>query len=159
MGKLIKSLIVIILLVYGGFLLAKNAGLIEEINFLTKGPCEEPIKYSLGQIDSQFAISPEEFKVLALEAEGLWENSAKRNLFEYDATADFKINLIFDARQMRTLDSEKLESDLQKLETEHSKLIKQFGSLQNAYQKKLADYNAQVAAYEKRLKKYNKDVK
>ncbi|PIP26716.1 MAG: hypothetical protein CO140_01330 [Candidatus Moranbacteria bacterium CG_4_9_14_3_um_filter_40_7] len=158
MGRLIKSLIIIAILVYGGFLLVKNAGPIEEINFSAKGPCEEPIKYSLGQIDHRFGISPEKFRALILEAEGLWENSAKLNLFEYDAAAAFKINLIFDERQMQTLDSEELESNLQKLEAEQDKLIKQFGSLSNAYQKKLADYNAQLAAYEKRLKKYNKEV-
>jgi predicted Zn-dependent protease len=159
MGKLIKSLIVISALVYGGFLLAKNAGITEEINFLAKGPCEQPIKYSLGQIDPQFAVSAEEVKILTSEAENLWEKSAARNLFEYDAAAPFKINLLFDERQMQTLDSEKLTSDLKILETEHNTLIKQFGSLRNAYQKKLADYNTQKDAYEKRLKKYNKDVK
>jgi DNA repair exonuclease SbcCD ATPase subunit len=159
MGRWIKSLIIVLALIYGSFLLVQKAGLVEEMNFLTAGPCEQPIRYSLGQIDSRFAISPEEFKSLIAEAEGIWEKAAARNLFEYDAAAPFKINLIFDARQIQTLDSEKLKSDLQKLESEHDKLIQQFGSLQNAYQKKLADYNAQMAAYEKRLKKYNKDVK
>ena len=158
MDKLIKISITILALIYGSFLLIKKAGVIEEINFLTKSPCEEPIKYSLGQIDSQFAISLEEFKILAAEAEGLWERSTARNLFEYDAAAPFKINLIFDERQMQTIESENLESGLKKLEAEQASLIKQFGSFQNAYQKKLADYNAQKSVYEKRLKKYNKEV-
>lgn len=159
MRKLIKILIIILALIYGGFLLVKEAGVVEEINLSAKGPCEEPIKYSLGQIDSQFNLSSKEFKSLISEAEVFWEDSAKRNLFEYDAAVSFRISLIFDERQMQTFDSEKLESALKKLETEHNDLIKQFGSLQNAYRKKLADYNAQLSLYEKRLKKYNKDVK
>lgn len=159
MGKLIKILIIVLALIYGGFLGVKKSGIVPEISFLAKGPCEQPIKYSLGQIDPQFNLLAEELKSLTAEAEGIWEKSADRNLFEYDEAAPFKINLIFDARQMRTLDSEKLENDLKNLETEHNNLIKQFGSLQNAYRKKLSDYNTQLAEYEKRLKEYNKEVK
>jgi len=159
MGKLIKILIIILSLFYGGFLLVNDAGLIEEINFFPIGPCEKPIKYSLGQIDSQFNLSVEEFKLLATEAEDFWENSAKRNLFEYDETVSFKINLIFDARQMQTMDSEKLKNNLENLKTRQEELIKQYGSLSNAYGKKLEEYKKDVAAYEIKLKKYNKDVK
>lgn len=159
MGKLIKILIIVLALICGVFLWVEETGIVPEISFLAKDPCEQPIKYSLGQIDPQFNLSAEELKSLTFEAEGIWEKSADRNLFEYDEAAPFKINLIFDERQMRTLDSEKLESDLKNLETEHNNLIKQFGSLQNAYQKKLSDYNQQTAEYEKRLKEYNKEVK
>jgi hypothetical protein len=139
--------------------LVEENGLIKKAVFLSEGPCEQPIKYSLGQIDSQFNLSAEELQGLVFEAEEIWEKPAARNLFEYTPAASFKINLIFDERQMQTLASEKLENDLQKLEAEHEQLIEQFGSLSNAYQKKLADYNIQLAAYEKRLKKYNKEVK
>lgn len=159
MSKLIKILIIILALICSGFLLVKESGLIREINLVTVGPCEKPIKYSLGRIDPQFNFSSDEFKLLTAEAEILWEDSAKRNLFAYDEEASFKINLIFDERQMQTVDSEKLENDLEKLETEHDNLINQFGSLNNAYQKKLANYNVKLAEYEKRLKRYNKEVK
>jgi DNA repair exonuclease SbcCD ATPase subunit len=159
MGKLIKILIIILVLFYGGFLLVREAGLIEEINFLSTGPCKKPIKYSLGKNDPQFNISLDEVKLLAAEAETFWENSAKRNLFAYDETASFKINLIFDERQMQTIDSEELENNLKNLKTQQENLIKQYGSLSNAYDKKVADYNLQMAEYEKRLKKYNKEVK
>lgn len=159
MGKLIKILIIILALFYGSFLLIERAGLVEEINFLSAGPCEEPIRYSLGQIDPQFNLLPKEFKSLAAEAEAFWENSAKRNLFAYDEAAPFKISLIFDIRQMQTIDSEKLENNLKNLKTQQDELIKQYGSLSNAYNKKLADYNSKVAEYEKRLKKYNQGVK
>lgn len=159
MGKLIKILIIILALFYGGFLLVDDAGLIEEIKFFPVGPCEKPIKYSLGQIDSQFNISVEELKLLATEAENFWENSVKRNLFEYDEAASFKINLIFDARQMQTMDSEKIKNNLENLKIRQEELIKQYGSLSNAYNKKLEEYRKDLATYEIKLKKYNKDVK
>lgn len=159
MGKLIKFLIIILALFFSGLLAVQKAGLREEINLLIKGPCGEPKKYSLGQIDSQFNISTEEFKLLISEAEELWEKSAAHNLFEYDASVPFKINLIFDERQQQTIDSERLEEELKNLEAEHEALIKQYGSLNNAYAKKLAEYKKDVANYEAKLKKYNKDVK
>ncbi len=169
MGKLVKILIIILALFYGGFLLIQNAtGLrksinflaesSEEINFLIKEPCGQPVKYSLGQIDSQFNLSAEELKSLTTEAEELWENSVTHNLFEYDATAPFKINLIFDTRQQQTIDSEKLGEELKNLETKREALIKQYGSLNNAYVEKLAEYKKERIAYEAKLKKYNKNV-
>ncbi len=159
MGKIIKISIIILALFYNGFWIVQKAGLGKEINFLIKEPCGQSIKYSLGQIDSQFNLSAEEFKLLTVEAEELWEKSANRNLFEYDETATFKINLIFDERQMQTIDSEKLGNDLKNLESEREALINQYGSLNNAYIKKLAEYKKEAANYEAELKKYNKDVK
>ncbi len=160
--KLLLILFFLISLFYVGFLIADKTKIKEKNNslknFFEPKPCQEPFRYSLGSISQEFNLSKTDLKEVALEAENVWEKASGRNLFIYDETASFKVNLIFDERQLQTLESEKLEEGLKNLEEELSELMKKSDSLGGTYSTKLAEYKASVSVYKKRLEKYNKKV-
>lgn len=121
-------------------------------------PCSKPITYAIGNVDPRFHISPADFQKTVLSAETIWENPIGRNLFQYDPNSNFKINLIYDDRQERTQESQKLENQLGTLENSHEEIIGQYNNLSAAYKKRLDSYNKAVAQYEKSLADYNQEV-
>ena len=123
------------------------------------GPCSVPLKYSIGQVDSRFGISPEEFQAEVKKAEIVWENATGKNLFEYDEKADFKINLIFDERQERTLELRKLEGKLGNIEEARTEIQNDYKNLTAEYDKKLRKYNEAVNDYEEDVEEYQQEVK
>jgi hypothetical protein len=79
-------------------------------------------------------------------------------LFRYDASAQFKINLIYDSRQQQTQEAKNIESQLNNLELSHDQASEEYNSLNTASKKKVDDYNRAVAEYKNRLDQYNKEV-
>jgi hypothetical protein len=118
-------------------------------------PCSKPLTYAIGNVDSQFGVSEAELKTLTQEAEAVWEKPSGKNLFEYDANSEFKINMIFDERQQRTNEAEKLNSQLDGLEASHQKMLKKYDNLSASYQNRLNEYNRGLKSYEKKVKEYN----
>ncbi|MEX0933316.1 MAG: matrixin family metalloprotease [Candidatus Paceibacterota bacterium] len=64
--------------------------------------CVAPIYYSIGEFDSRFEITREEFLAVLGDAEQVWEENAGKELFIYREDAHFRVNLIFDERQEKT---------------------------------------------------------
>lgn len=122
------------------------------------GLCDQPFLYSVGNIDSRFGINEESLANLAKEAEDIWDQQTGKNIFAYDSASSFKINLVFDERQEKTLETEALEQKLKKLELTDAGLKKQYDATYANYSKKTDDYNALVKKYEKKQKNYNNDV-
>lgn len=200
--KLIKILIILLIIAVGGFFYVKKLSgtkedflqpsreLLERIknNLEDKpsvsnllGACDKPLSYSIGNVDSRFGITPEDFQKTIAEAEKIWENEMGMNLFEYapegnvnphtkepsvlptDGNSDnfgvgVKINLVFDERQKISDESEKLNQELDQLNANASSLDKKYDYLKNSYNKKVAEYEAAVKKYEKKLKNYNEEV-
>jgi len=115
------------------------------------GPCSVPLRYSLGNIDSRFGISREVFLAEIQKAEAVWEEKAQKNLFEYKEDADFKINLIFDERQLGT-------QELKKLQEKFASVDNLQKNISSGYQKLIAEYDKKKKTYEKALKKYENDL-
>ena len=121
-------------------------------------PCSAPFEYAIGSVDPRFNLSGEDFLAEAQAAEKTWESQFGKNLFEYNPSAEFKINLIFDERQLASNEADKLAEGLSQLEVSQDKISTQYDSLSASYKKTLEKYNADVAKYEKQLKAYNRDV-
>ena len=153
---------------YVGAITLKNKPIVQEalLNVRSKvgnaveinSPCVKPLQYAIGKVDPQFNLSEEDFLAKVQQAEKIWENQAKKQLFEYNPKANFKINLIFDDRQLQSNEAEKLTANLSQLEVAQNKLDAEYASLNGSYSKVLEKYNADVNEYKKQVKKYNKAV-
>jgi hypothetical protein len=121
-------------------------------------PCSRPLEYTIGSIDPKFDVSSTELEQLAIEAAAVWNKAEGKTLLQYNPTADFKINLVYDSRQEQSEAAKELESDLHDLETTDSTLKGQYDSFSAAYKEKVDTYNKDVADYKKDLDKYNADV-
>lgn len=126
--------------------------------FQKKTVCSTPLKYSIGTIDEKFNISKKDFIKVASSSERVWEEGMGMNLFDYDPDAKFKINLIFDDRQQKTILERISKEKIGKENIAYRKLESEYKALKDLYSKKFKEYNSSVSAYENKLKEYNKKV-
>jgi hypothetical protein len=149
MKRLLKYVFLLVLIggVSGYFIYQKNLS-----------PCKKPLEYSIGRFDAQFGISREEFKTYITESEKIWENELGKDIFIYDSTADFKINLIYDERQLTTVQKQKTEFGLSAVEETFKKLDAKFYIFKNEYDQRVFLYEQTLASYESRKSAYEKEV-
>ena len=80
------------------------------------------------------------------------------NLFQYDPTAKFTINLVFDSRQQATIAKENLIHRLEWMESSQSNISKSYNDWYEIYNNKKIDYENLLSKYKNRLNSYNSDV-
>jgi uncharacterized protein YlxW (UPF0749 family) len=144
----LKTLVIVAVL--GG------AGFYVYANYLNS--CNQTIVYGIGTVDARFGITEQEFADLAQGVEGVWENPFTKEFFMYDPNAEFKINLVFDERQQRTVDERNTRTEIQTQEQEYRAQVSTYESELAQYNQENASYDAAVAIYEARLQKYNEQV-
>lgn len=120
--------------------------------------CPAPIAYAIGDIDERFGISAEEARAVISEAESIWEDRTGRNLFTYDADAEFAINFIFDDRQETTLEEHQLREVLDQTEGISSAMREEYEVLLNRYETLKDTYENRLRTYENRLATHNGEV-
>lgn len=160
MKKFFQYLSIIIFLLSWGMILRNNTKVKDKLQEITgiNLPCSKPLEYSIGTVDPRFNIEQAKFLTLVNEAENAWESQMKKNLFAYSPEAAFKINLVFDERQVQSNEADKLSAGLTQLEASQNKISSQYDSLSASYSGALEKYNANISKYEKQLKNYNKHV-
>lgn len=119
-----------------------------------KSPCDSPLEYSVGRFDSRFGVSESDFKSSIVEAEAVWEDALGRDFFKYKPNADFKINLIYDERQLATMQKQKTESGLSAAENILDNLDRQFDLARRNYEKDKTLYESATALFETRKEQY-----
>lgn len=160
MKKFFQYILIIVFLSLGGIILVNKfepRGYFQGTLDLIK-PCSSPLAYSIGSIDPRFGITQEDFLKTIGEAEKVWEDPVSKNLMEYNPSAEFKINLVYDSRQEETATSREMEGQLGQLESSHDDIMKEYDSLSAVYKKRINAYDAAVAEYKKDLAKYNDSV-
>lgn len=121
-------------------------------------PCAKPIEYALGVIDPRFGLSEADFLKTVVTAEQPWENAMGKELFHYNPQALFKVNLLFDERQERTLEQKKLEASLSQTKTTQETLEQKQRKTLALYEAERKEYERMVTSFKKRLDAYNADV-
>lgn len=81
-------------------------------NIIYHSPCDTPIIYRVGTIDSRFNITREDFLTNIREAEDIWNSSYPKNLFSYDPKGELSISLVYDKRQLLNIQIGELNRDL-----------------------------------------------
>lgn len=128
------------------------------IYFYSLGPCEKPLEYAIGRFDTQFGVAKEEFKSRIAVSETVWEKVLNRDVFLYDPDAAFKINLIYDERQLATIQKQKTEFGLSAVEDILNKLDAEFSEMKTSYDRASASHEARSISLESRQKEYARDV-
>ena len=120
--------------------------------------CRDPLKYTIGTVDSRFGISRDKFLAGVKDSETVWEKGFGRELFNYQSDADFKINLIFDDRQKQTIEANQSETGIEISRSMYDKVLKEYKEIAATYTTKLSNYNYLVDEFERRLGIYNSRV-
>lgn len=123
--------------------------------------CDEPIQYTLGDIDARFGISNDEIIQLLGEAEAVWEQGVGTNLFEYVPTKGrgiVSVHFIFDQRQEQVIAQKQSSEALQNQWEHYSDLAQEYHMQLEEHNARVDTYNKDVAQYEARLAVYNQRV-
>ncbi|TSD01920.1 MAG: peptidase M10A and M12B matrixin and adamalysin [Parcubacteria group bacterium Athens0714_25] len=120
--------------------------------------CEQPIHWSLGEIDSRFPLDTKQFRQAAFEAEKIWEDALGKDVFVFDPQSSFQIKTEFDQRQQMTYEAQDLEKNIGAYEKESDLLEKNYQTLKIRYEQQMAQFETLKKEFEKKLKEYNKDV-
>jgi hypothetical protein len=135
----------------------------EYIPFLQPAPCTEPIRYNLGNFDTQFNISEEYFLNALAEAEAIWEKPSGKDLFVYapeeDAYDTLKINLVYDYRQQATEKLEDLDIVVKDNRASYDSLQAKFEIKKKAYEAEKNIFNTRVEAFNKKNDAYEARVR
>lgn len=120
--------------------------------------CEKPLTYAIGSIDGRFGVGVVTLQEAVTAAEKLWENGTGFDLLSRDDNASLKINLVFDERQIKTIEEARFKAKLDQEHTLYQGLVAQYDTLVAVQEKRLDEYNASGALYDKRLTNYNTQV-
>jgi hypothetical protein len=125
-------------------------------------PCQSPIRYSIGSLDSRFGLSRTAFLAAIDDAARIWEAPINRDLFVEDPNGDLKINLIFDDRQAATFKVQKLgltihddRASYDALKAKYAALTATYLSQKTALDAMIADFNRRTAAYQTQVDYWN----
>ncbi len=158
-GKILSGILVTLLLAGTGYYYRADAARLfrELLNRLQ--PCQRPITYSVVRIDPQFGISKTKLLSDIKQAENIWETPIDKQLFEYSATGDLKVSLIYDYRQQATEALRKLGIVIGDDKASYNSLKARYDAMVVEYDQKKAELTALVAKYEADRKAYEQEVK
>lgn len=142
-----KKLIVIVVLlgiVFLGFF-NRNALASTVESVLYQSPCETPKAYSIGDIDSRFNISREEFRSATQQAADLWKNGQGEPLFVYDPEAKLTISLIYDERQYLNSQINNLNNQVEQQKEELKPEIAEYENRAAEFKRRNADLNSRIS--------------
>lgn len=121
-------------------------------------PCENPITYSLGTLDTKFGISQKYLLSALSDAEAIWEKPFGRELFTIKEGAVLKINLIYDFRQEATSKLSSLGITVQNNRDSYDSLKIKFTELKTKLATAKSDYEKRTEFYNERQTTYNQQV-
>ncbi len=129
----------------------------KEYFFPTK-PCEQPITYSITQLDERFGLSEDEILTVTKEAEDVWEAAFGKDLFAHSATGTLGINLIYDYRQEATDKLSSIGSSITNDRQQYDMLKSRLQSLRRTYDTSKATYEKAATLYEAAIIRHNEEV-
>ncbi len=121
-------------------------------------PCENPITYSIENIDSRFGLAEEKLINVIKEAEKIWESPIGKELFEYSPKGRLKINLVYDYRQEATDALKKIGVRLNNDQASYDALKSKYESLIVFYNEKRAELETMIKTYNAKKAELENDI-
>jgi len=136
---LIASVAVFILVFQNRLVLAET---IE--NIVYHSPCDTPISYRIGTVDSRFNMTREEFLSSIREADSIWTSAYGKNLFVYDPKGQLSVNLVYDERQMLTKQISELDRELAEKKDTITPEIEEYKRRSIEFDKRVTSLNQEI---------------
>lgn len=118
------------------------------------GSCSETISWTVGPVDSRFAISKDELTGIVREVARLWSDAAGRDIFRYtpqQSDSVLTVHLIYSSQQYRFDEEEQLADSIRVLR-------QTFFPKQVSYRNRLATYRQVLNRYHNQLNRYNRAI-
>jgi Matrixin len=118
-------------------------------------PCDTPITYRVGTLDSRFGVSQAAFIKDIDEAQNIWSTAEGKPLFKYDPKGTLVINLIYDNRQAATQKENVLNQSISTNTKVADSVKEEYSSLEGQYNTSNADFNSELATYNSNVAYWN----
>ncbi len=138
MKKFILTLTILVII----FFTYQKVPLIRHL--LSYSPCDTPLTYKLGDIDSRFGLTSNQVLSDTKEASDIWNNALQKNIFTYDPKGEITINFVYDKRQELSTQINQLQ---EKLDTDKGNLDPQ-----------IAEYKKRSEAFDQNAAALNQDI-
>ena len=127
----------------------------------TLEPCEEPLTYKLGNIDSRYDINRNQLAEVMGKVEKLWSHALDKQILRYDPDGKVTIQLVYSEEQKRTENEWALSkrireknSETAKAQQKYNQLSSKFKSQRNKFKQLVSDYNNLIETYNNLRKKW-----
>lgn len=131
-------------------------------------PCEQPLTYRFGNIDSRFNITKKELAAIMEKVEELWATALDKDLLDYQKEGKVAIHLVYGEDQKRTeaerTYAKRIETKQREIETkqrEYDLAVKRYQRKKEDFQSTISEYNQAVESYnhaENRLKRMEREI-
>ncbi len=147
-SKLIFALIVLstIAIVYGN----QDKLKIQFDHYFYYSPCETPLKYKIGSIDSKFYLSQNELIADLDQAAQIWNRAENKKLLEFDPQAELEIDMIYDDRQALKTQINQIEGNLQQTDNSLKPQIAEYNNLAADFKQRMQGLNNRIEEINKR---------
>ncbi len=125
----------------------------------TASPCNKPLTYRLGDIDSRFNITQRELRKIMEEVEQLWESTVNKDLIELSPNGKVALNLIYSEEQKRTDAEQQFSNRITAKEQQVSVKERQYERLSERYKKAEKEVRQTLDKYNSKISTYNKLAK
>ncbi len=138
-----------LLIIFIGVILAFSSAPVrtQAQKYITYNPCDTPIEYKLGEVDSNFGLSNKQVLSDITEATNLWSKTEGKKLFVYNPSAKLTVNFTYDQRSALNSSIQQLRSKLNSQDASLKQEIDQYYADVQAFKQKLNDLNATIEKY------------
>lgn len=161
-GKYFSAILFILLLLGVGYYFRDNVSFLWRNLSHQLRPCEQPITYSIANLDPQFGLTQAKFLEDIKKAEKIWESAIGKPLFEYSPTGDLKIKLIYDYRQKATDALKKIgivihddKATYNTVKAKYDSLVAEYNKEKTSLTSLIENYNQAKSALEKDISYWN----
>ncbi len=124
----------------------------------SRTPCDQPIVYSIGQVDPGFGLSHGDVARQARDAVAMWNQAAGKPVFVEGLGGQVSLQFIYDERQQRTQEKLRLAGQIEGRRLDLDNVKQSFQWRQRNYQRQRAEFERLKQDYELALQRYNTDV-
>lgn len=137
--------------------LASLAGIL----YFSPKPCDTPITFSIGTIDSRFNVAKSTVSAHLKEVEAMWNSAIPgTKLLSFTETGgEVVVSFIYDERQRTTIRNERLKRQIAEQKNELSGLRTTLSATQEEYEKRSTIIQNKTSAYLARLTIYKETVR
>lgn len=141
-------ILILLIAIAGGF---ANRTLRDDfVNLFYYSPCDTPIAYSIGIIDSRFNVTSEELLEDSKVAANIWNSTQNKQLFVYKPDSQFTINMVYDSRQALTSQINDLDNSLKQKQGAIDPKIAEFKKKQADFEQRVNTLNSQIQYWNSR---------
>lgn len=114
-------------------------------------PCDSPVKYKIGSIDSKFHLSQDELIADLDQASQIWNRAEGKKLLQFNPqTAQLEVEMIYDDRQALKTQINQLEGNLKQTSSSLQPSIAEYDKLTVDFKQRLQGLNNQIEKINKR---------